>query len=121
MKTLRLIISFSLFITFFGCASAEMSSGQYFDSSKVKDIKKNITTKSNIENLFGTPFSKKISDNDEETWNYYYSLTKSEANSFLFMTKVNTEGNTKMLSISFKNNIVASYNYTETPINSYVH
>jgi hypothetical protein len=115
---MKSIISFSLLIMLFGCATVQMNSGKYFDSAKVSDIKKNITAKTDIEKLFGVPFAKKVSDNDEETWNYYYTSSKTEAQSFLFTTNVNMDGVTKMLSITFKNDIVTSYNYSETPIKS---
>jgi len=97
--------------------TACVSTGRQFDESSVPSIKKGITTKKDIISMFGEPTSK-TSSSDSESWLYQYSsgnptaggMTKTILTMGLLMPDIETE--MKMLSISFKNDLVIDYSLT---------
>ena len=98
MKGLRLWVTV-IFMTvpLLACGTV----GKKFDSSQVKNIKENITKKSEILEMFGLPF-KEGEQNGQVTWTYqynYYSAIK--------------DGRYEDLVILFdKNGAVESYRFT---------
>ena len=85
MKTVFSFISIAIFSIFLaGCGSI----GENFDSTKVQNIKNNVTTQAQIVEWFGEPF-KKGQENGRTMWTYQYdkysgSNTKSKDLVLLF-------------------------------------
>lgn len=114
MKRLLFVFIIPLLIS---CASSQYSSGVYFDKSMVDKITADTTTVIEIENIFGKPGSISM-DGGNLIYNYIYTQSKSEAQSYVFTMDYKVEGFQRMLSIIFnKNNVVTRFNFSETPLN----
>jgi outer membrane protein assembly factor BamE (lipoprotein component of BamABCDE complex) len=66
-KILYSILMLALIASLSGCGTV----GSDFDSSKIKFIQTGVTTKQDVETLFGTPFKKGI-QNGNPIWVYEY-------------------------------------------------
>lgn len=107
-----------IFLTLFiGCASSQFTQGTYFDMDMVNKIVEGKTTEAEVEQIFGKPYT--ISKGtDNLTYNYFYTVSKSHAQSYVFTMDVKMEGFQRNLTIIFnKDNIVEKYNFSETPLN----
>lgn len=113
-KRLFLTASVLTIIVFLLNLTACISMGRQFDESLVPSIKKGITTKKDIISMFGEPTSKAFSS-DSESWSYQYTSSNPTAGGMAktiltmgFLTP-DIETEIKMLSISFKNDLVIDY------------
>ena len=106
--TLRILSLVLTFLSLVGCAS--IITGRDFDASLVQNIKKNSTSKAEIIQMFGDAPHGKTVTGDREFWFYTYQATKASG---LITTKVE-QTSMKMLSITFKDNIVIDFSYSET-------
>ncbi|MDY0362221.1 MAG: outer membrane protein assembly factor BamE [Desulforegulaceae bacterium] len=98
-KNLVLLIVFGFI--FSGCATI----GQDFPSSKVNLIETGVTTKADIEKMFGTPWRTGM-ENGEKTWTYGFYKYRSIG-----------ESSTKDLLIKFSSKgIVSSYSFNTTEL-----
>ena len=106
LQNLSLVL---IFLSLVGCAS--IITGRDFDAALVQNIKKNSTTKAEIIQMFGdAPHTKTVTD-DREIWSYMYHATKASVG--LITPKVE-QTSMKILSITFKDNIVIDFSYSET-------
>ncbi len=101
MKNERFIRLLSVFLIVLLGACATI--GKPFDDSHVKDLKKGVTTKLRVLDLFGLPFKEDV-ENGLDTWTYF------EKENAIFGPDLE-----KDLVISFdKNNVVKSFRYAST-------
>ncbi len=104
-------------VLYYSCASSQYSSGTYFDQSMVDKIAADTTTVADVENIFGKPGTISM-DGENLIYNYIFTQSKSEAQSYVFTMDYKVEGFQRMLSIIFdKNNVVKRFNFSETPLN----
>lgn len=83
-----------------GCVSI----GKDFQEDTVRAIQQGKTTKNNVLNMFGAPYSKGI-ENGEETWTYTYFQGRL----------IGWQSWTKDLTVRFDNNgVVNSYSYSNS-------
>ena len=115
MRTLAIILV-SIFIVLSGCAISSYSTGRDFDSSSVNQIIKGETTKDDLLQMLGKPFSKTVISENEEKWIYVYSSGTTKAQSYIFTMKVKSTGQQKMLDILLRDGIVINYAYNEGPM-----
>lgn len=108
-KALLFIVMITIMI---GCASVRYNTGKEFDETKMALIKKNVTTKNDILELFGEPISKTITNDGLETWTYQHVLTTSNATVIIIYVQTSGSSQLKNLTIKFTNNIVTDYQYT---------
>ncbi len=95
------LISILAVVLLAGCATSTI--GKPFDQSHVKDLKKGVTTKLQVLDLFGLPFKEGV-ENGFDTWTYLERVNK--------IFGLNYQ---KDLVISFdKNNVVKSFRYAYT-------
>ena len=117
MRTLTAIL-LSIFFVLSGCATSSYSTGRDFDSSSVNQIIKGETTKADLLQMLGQPFSKTVISENEEKWIYMYSSGTAKAQSYFFTMKVESTGQQKMLDILLRDGIVTNYTYNEGPMPS---
>lgn len=106
-----LTLIFAALIT--SCATSSVTVGNNFDSTKVNEIKKGQTTKSELLQMFGEPYTKTVVSSNEENWQYYFSTNTAKAQSYIFTTDVQTSGSYKNLSILLKEDVVSNFTFTE--------
>ncbi len=111
MKYLFSVLSLSLLL-FAGCATT----GQKFDASKVSQIKKGVTTRAEIETMFGQPLSSVTLGNGKCVIEYQYAEGHSTAQSFIPIVgdfAGGTKGQAQILTITLtKENIVEEFRYS---------
>ncbi|MCK4828373.1 hypothetical protein KA005_72255 [bacterium] len=112
MRTLTAIL-LSIFVVLSGCATSSYSTGRDFDSSSVNQIIKGETTRADLLQMLGRPFSKTVMSENEEKWIYMYSSGTAKAQSYFFTMKVESTGRQKMLDILLRDGIVTNYTYNE--------
>jgi hypothetical protein len=115
MRALTAILV-SIFFVLVGCATSSYSTGKDFDSSLVNQIVKAKTTKADLLQMFGQPFSKTVISENEEKWIYMYSSGTVKAQSYVLTMKVESTGQQKMLDILLRDGIVVNYTYNEGPM-----
>lgn len=109
-------ILLSIFVVLSGCATSSYSTGRDLDSSSVNQIIKGETTKADLLQMLGQPFSKTVISENEEKWIYMYSSGTAKAQSYFFTMKVESTGQQKMLDILLRDGIVTNYTYNEGPM-----
>ena len=115
MRTLTTIL-LSIFVVLSGCATSSYSTGRDFNSSSVNQIIKGETTRADLLQMLGQPFSKTVMSENEEKWIYMYSSGTAKAQSYVFTMKVESTGRQKMLDILLRDGIVTNYTYNEGPM-----
>lgn len=98
-----------------GCATSTYTFGRDFAMENVNKIVKGKTTASDLVQMFGEPYSKTVVSDTEEKWLYMYTMSTAKAQSFMFTTKVDSEGQFKTLDILLKDGIVTNFAYTDSP------
>ncbi len=100
-----LIITLFLAFGFYGCSS---TSGFEIDTNKISDIKKGITTKSDVLKMFGHPQMTSIMS--DSTYVITYHFTKAEGGAFT-STKIDMQ--LLQIIILKETDIVKDYMYSE--------
>jgi outer membrane protein assembly factor BamE (lipoprotein component of BamABCDE complex) len=104
-------------ICFSGCATSTATSGRDFDSSKVSQIQKGVTTTEQLVQMFGPPYSKTVKSETDEEWSFQYAVATAQARAgVLGDMKVNTVGHQKTLSVLVRDGVVINYTFNEGPI-----
>jgi hypothetical protein len=99
-----------------GCATATSTAGRDFDSSKVSQIQKGVTTTSQILSWFGEPYNKQVASASEVKWHYGWAQATANATAAPFGVRtVDTKGIKKNLWLFIKDDIVVNYTYEEGP------
>jgi hypothetical protein len=99
-----------------GCAyKSNVDYGVKFTSKQVSQIKKKITTKSELLQIFGEPNFKSVISESSEKW--IYSYTGGSATSQAFTMKTTSDIKTQMLDILIENNIVINFSETNSTHN----
>lgn len=97
------------------CATRSYTVGKPFPSEKVELIKKGETTASEIEAMFGQPFSKSATSATQEKWIYSYVQGTASAT----MGAVSSTSNQKTLDLLMDDGIVINYTFMEGAIPGY--
>lgn len=111
MKPLFMPVVFILCIFFVGGCSTGTVGGKKFDMSRASEIKKGVTTKTDILAMLGEPNSKSQSSYGE-SWNYFYSESRASS---LTAFKAAWGGRAKVdmasqnLTIMFNGDVVQDY------------
>jgi outer membrane protein assembly factor BamE (lipoprotein component of BamABCDE complex) len=83
----------------------------------VNKIVEGKTTQAEIETLFGKPDTIG-KDGTNLRYNYIYTESKTDAQSYVFTMNVKMEGFQRILTVIFdKDNVVEKYNFSENPLN----
>lgn len=72
-----------------GCGGATIASGKKFDTTNVKNIKKGVTTKAEILQMFDQPYLKNINAG-KETWTYTHRSTVGKKDGASYIPIVGT-------------------------------
>ena len=97
-----------------GCGTTQ-TTGRAFDTSKIKDIKKGVTTSDALIGLLGQPLSKSAESGNGEVWEYSWKKATSSTTTGSDGPVVRTEGDLKTLKVFFKDGVVANYSYKDDP------
>jgi hypothetical protein len=109
---LSLAVLTGFFILAVGCAS----SGTNYDSTKVSDIKKGVTTEAQLVQMFGDPEQTTTNSEGDTILMWRYNEARANAASFvpgwsIFGGGTNTSN--KMLRVTLKSGIVSDFSATE--------
>lgn len=106
-----------------GCAMemVTVTDGTHFTSTQVYEIKKGVTTTSELIAMFGQPYSKLVKSTDEAEWLFRY-VTVTSPTSFISTSAPNSNiawhnanGYRKLLKVFIRNDVVIDYEYNEEP------
>jgi len=109
LQAVLLVLTGAVLIS--GCAST-IKSGREFDTTNVKNIKKGVTKKAEILQMFGHPESKTISSG-KESWQYFYQATQGGVDAIsivpvvgVFAGKRNIHTEQSSLSLVFERDVL---------------
>ena len=126
MKNL-IIIFVGLVLTLAGCTGAGNESIKNTTESQVKkQITEGVTTKDQVQAMFGSPIKTSYTDNGSLIWTYQFddttSLTPQTVGSVLFtwgLAGIKTKGTRNELVVLFdENNVVKKFNMSNSKINA---
>lgn len=106
-----LVLLLTLLLT--ACATSNYNYGRDFSSANVESIKHGTTTKPDLIKYFGEPFQKAAISATQEKWIYSYTAGQAKAKNYVFTSKIETTGTTKMLDILIENDVVVNHTFTE--------
>lgn len=116
MKTIECLFLVLILAILAGCGtSTKKTAGRDFDSSKIQDIKKGVTTSNELVHLLGEPLSKSAKSATEAVWEYSWKETTSRATTSSGDAVITTKGDQKTLVVLIKNGVVANYTYKDDP------
>ncbi len=115
MKTIKHIIMSLICVSLIGCATRTNISGNDFDTSKVAEIKKGVTTSDELLSLLGKPFDKSVKSEDEVIWLYDWAKATSNVSMGWSSPNIVTDGYEKKLQVLIKNGVVVNYVLDEGP------
>jgi len=98
------------------CATSSYSGGKDFNSENVSNIVKGETTKEELVQLFGQPYSKSVISSTGEKWIYTYFSGTASAQSYVVTMNVESTGMQKTLDILIEDGVVTNFTYTESPM-----
>ena len=99
-----------------GCTyTSEVDYGKQFTAEQVSQIKKNITTTSDLISIFGEPVLKSVLSETDEKWIYTY--TGGTASAQVYTAKVKSNISTHMLDILISSNVVVNFAETNSQQN----
>lgn len=100
----------------FGCTyTSEVDYGKQFTAEQVSQIKKNITTTSDLISIFGEPVLKSVLSETDEKWIYTY--TGGTASAQVYTAKVKSNISTHMLDILISSDVVVNFAETNSQQN----
>ena len=112
----KLAFSFLLAsLLLWGCATRTSTAGRDFDSSKVNEIEKGVTTTSQVLSWFGEPYSKVPVSASAVKWHYGWARTTANVTPGVFGRTVDTKGMKKSLWLFIQNDVIVNYTYEEGP------
>jgi len=112
MRLIYIVLA-SFFII--SCASTNYEIGSNFTAEQVEGIEKGVTTQLDIIAVFGEPASKTRTSEGSEVWMYQYINTSSHAQNLVVTMNVETRSESKSLMITFIDDVVEKYTFTESP------
>jgi hypothetical protein len=115
MRTALYIVLSLICCTVVGCATATSTAGRDFDSTKVNEIKKGVTSTNELVAMFGQPYSKSVHSANEVEWLYTWAKATSKTSMGWAAPNVTTVGYKKTLSVLVRDDIVINYVYDEGP------
>jgi outer membrane protein assembly factor BamE (lipoprotein component of BamABCDE complex) len=99
-----------------GCTtSTTKTTGRSFDTSKIQDIKKGVTTSNELVKLLGQPLNKTAESANVALWEYSWKKTTTRAATSSGEGVIETDGDQKTLVVLIKNGVVANYTYKDDP------
>ena len=97
-----------------GCGTTK-TTGRDFDTSKIHDIKKGVTTSDELVHLLGQPLSKSVESANVAVWEYSWKKTTSRATTSSGDAVITTDGDQKTLAVLIRNGVVVNYTYKDDP------
>lgn len=113
MTRLSKLIAIATLAFLAACATATFTQGREFSTDNIGQIVKGKTTATQLQQLFGPPFSKTVESDGKEIWIYTYTVGQSEVHNWVFTASVKTTGTQKTLNATIENGVVTAYSYTE--------
>ena len=112
----KVVLALVILIPLSGCVyKSNVDYGNQFTSEQVKQIKKKVTTKSDLLKIFGEPAIKSVISETGEKW--VYSYTGGTASAQAFTMKTTSDISTHMLDILIENDVVINFAETNTKNN----
>jgi outer membrane protein assembly factor BamE (lipoprotein component of BamABCDE complex) len=116
MSLSKVILALTILIPLSGCVyKSNVDYGTQFTAEQVNQIKKKITTKSDLLRIFGEPAIKSVISETGEKW--VYSYTGGSASAQAFTMKTTSDISTHMLDILIENDVVVNFAETNTKHN----
>jgi outer membrane protein assembly factor BamE (lipoprotein component of BamABCDE complex) len=112
----KAILTLVILMPLSGCVyKSNVDYGNQFTSEQVNQIKKKVTTKSELLKILGEPAIKSVISETGEKW--IYSYTGGSASSQAFTMKTTSDISTHMLDILIENDVVINFAETNTKHN----
>jgi outer membrane protein assembly factor BamE (lipoprotein component of BamABCDE complex) len=112
----KVILTLVILMPLSGCVyKSNVDYGNQFTSEQVNQIKKKVTTKSELLKILGEPAIKSVISETGEKW--IYSYTGGSASSQAFTMKTTSDISTHMLDILIENDVVINFAETNTKHN----
>lgn len=93
-----------------------MNVGREFNTAKIPQIQKGITTGAELVAWFGEPYSKAVDDDGTEHLIWIHAVTTSHAQSYILSMKVQTDMKGQRLIATVKEGKVTSYSFSDGPL-----
>lgn len=123
MRILNSLAALTAVFMLSGCVSSQI--GRKFDGTSAKKIAKGKTSKTEVTQLFGAPFSRIASEGGKETWIYIDNQTKSHTKAAtyipvvgLFAGGVKATSNQQTLTVQFDGETVMDCRYGTSATNT---
>lgn len=115
MKSGRQALIVLTCLTLVGCATRTDIAGSEFDTSKIPNIKKGVTTSDELLSLLGNPGEKSVRTADEVVWKYEWIKSTSRTTMGWTGPNVVVNGYQKSLQVLIKEGVVVNYSMYEGP------
>ncbi len=113
---LVLLFGLAIALALSACATATFSTGRDFDTSKVAQIEKSKTTAAELVTWFGPTTQKSVATDGSEVWTWFFTQSKSHAQSYIISMDVKTQTAGKKLAATLRDGIVQTYSFSEGPM-----
>jgi outer membrane protein assembly factor BamE (lipoprotein component of BamABCDE complex) len=114
MNKIKYILISALALALAGCATKTVTAGREFDSAKIGDIQKGVTTADQLKSLLGRPLTTTVQP-DGVVWNYYWKKGTATTTQSSDGPVVTSTGERKTLNVTITNGVVADYTYQDDP------
>ena len=116
MKTIECLFLVLVLAALAGCGtSTTKTTGHDFDTSKIHDIKKGVTTSNELVRLLGQPLSKSVESANGAVWEYSWKKTTTDTTTSSGDAVITTDSDQKTLAVLIKNGVVVNYTYKDDP------
>jgi outer membrane protein assembly factor BamE (lipoprotein component of BamABCDE complex) len=116
MKTIVCLFQILVLVALAGCSTGTTkTTGHDFDTSKIHDIKKGVTTSNELVHLLGQPLSKSVESANVAVWEYSWKKTTTRATTSSGDAVITTDGDQKTLAVLIRNGVVVNYTYKDDP------
>ena len=116
MKTIECLFLVLVLAGLAGCSTGTTkTTGRDFDTAKIQDLKKGVTTSNELVRLLGQPLSKTVEAPDVALWEYLWKKTTTQAATSSGEGVIDTAGDQNTLVVLIKNGVVVNYTYKDAP------
>ena len=116
MKTIERLFVLLVLAALAGCSTGTTkTTGREFNTAKIQDIRKGVTTSNELVQLLGQPLSKTMESANVALWEYSWKKSTSRAATSSGEGVIETDGDQKTLAVLIKDGVVVNYAYKDDP------
>ena len=113
LPTIAVVLAVCAALT--ACATHTTTAGKDFDTSKVAEIRKGITTSKDLVAMFGQPYRTTVKSESEVLWLFSWAKGTSKSSMGWTSPNVKTMGYKKNLTVLLNADVVVNYTLDEGP------